>query len=65
MTITLPYDPVWAPLEWAKLNCPSYITNEAKPGKTKSGLNGWVSDTNIVYYFNDEKDAMMFMLKWS
>jgi hypothetical protein len=55
MTVTLPYDPVWRPLEWAKKHCPSYITNEAGP----------INEASIVYYFGDERDAMWFILRWS
>ncbi len=68
--VTLPYDPVWTALEWAKKNCPSYITNHAKPM--------WVGDVNdrrrsaymsttdydINYYFDEEEDAVLFTLRW-
>jgi len=52
VTVTLPYDPHWKELEWAKENCSSYITNSVGP------------DYSIVYYFSDEKDAVLFMLRW-
>jgi hypothetical protein len=66
MTVTLPYDPVWTALAWAKENCPSYITNEAvDTAKMKRVPGGWVDDTRIVYFFGDEKDALMFTLKWA
>jgi hypothetical protein len=59
MTITIPYRPFWEPLNWAKENCPSYITNDLH-------LNGCIYDhTKIDYFFADEKDALMFALKWS
>jgi len=29
MTVTLPYDPEWKALEWAKKHCQSYISNQA------------------------------------
>jgi hypothetical protein len=54
MNVTLPYDPTWQALEWAKKNCPSYITNSAEFG-------GKI----IYYYFGTEEDAVMFKLKWS
>ena len=43
-------------LDWAKENCPSYITNT-----------GTVKEHKIVYsyYFSDEKDALLFSLRWS
>ena len=51
-TVTLPYSPFWEPLLWAKEHCPSYITNNADV------------NSNIVYYFSNEKDALMFLLRW-
>lgn len=66
MTVTLPYDPVWTALTWAKENCPSYITNEVQnTTRLKKVPGGWVPDSCIVYFFSDEKDALMFALKWS
>ena len=54
MTVTLPWDHdcVDKALEWAKENCPSYITHLVGP------------DYGIVYYFSDEKDAVLFALRW-
>jgi len=51
-SVTLPYDPCWLALTWAKRYCPSYITNQADP----SG--------KIVYYFGKAQDALVFSLKW-
>jgi hypothetical protein len=66
MTVTLPYDPNWKALAWAKENCPSYITNESvNTTRLKKVSGGWVPDSNIVYYFSNEKDAMWFVLRWS
>jgi len=60
--VTLPYDPVWQALDWAKENCPSYITNAmAHHGKMKSVHGGCDS---ISYYFGEEKDAVFFALRW-
>ena len=65
MTVTLPYDPVWAPLSWAKEHCPSYITNKASnTTRLKPVSGGWVNDSSIVYYFGNEQDAIMFKLTW-
>lgn len=50
--VVLPYDPEWEPLYWAKQNCPSYITNMS----TDRG--------EICYCFSNEKDALMFALRW-
>ena len=60
MTVTLPYDLFWRPLEWAKEHCPSYITNDIHT----RGYNDY--DVNrIDYFFGNEKEALMFLLKWS
>jgi len=53
MKVALPYDTTWAALKWAKDNCPSYITNSSTP------------EGKIVYYFGQEKDAMIFTLRWA
>jgi hypothetical protein len=54
MTVTIPYDPFdWKPLEWAKQHCPSYITNFS------------YNTATIDYCFGNEKEALMFLLKWS
>jgi len=59
MTVTLPYDPLWTPLEWTKKYCSSYISNDIhKYGNS-------YDNTRIDYFFSDEKDAMWFMLRWS
>ena len=60
MTVTIPYDPFWEPLNWAKKHCPSYITNDMH----MDGYNTYDS-TKIDYHFSDEKDALMFMLRWA
>jgi hypothetical protein len=66
MTVTLPYDPVWTALEWAKEHCPSYITNKSSnTTRLKSVPGRWINDSSIVYYFGDEQDAVLFKLTWS
>jgi len=60
MTVTLPYDPIWKPLDWAKKYCPSYITNDVHC----DGYNTY-DNTKIDYFFGNEKDAMWFTLRWS
>ena len=52
--VTLPYDPAWSALEWAKKYCPSYITNTSPPTRPRE----------IEYFFSEEKDAILFSLKW-
>ena len=67
MTVTLPYDPEWKALAWAKENCASYITNKVSNTTRlkRVSSSGWVNDSSIVYYFSDERDVTLFMLRWS
>ncbi len=60
MTVTIPYDPFWEPLVWAKEHCPSYITNDMH----QNGYNTY-DHTKIDYHFSDEKDGLMFLLRWA
>ena len=64
--VTLPYDPEWQALKWAKEYCPSYITNKAV---TTTGeritVPEYYSNYDVVYYFSEQQDAMMFKLKYS
>lgn len=59
MKVTLTYDIFWTPVEWAKENCPSYITNalhldeDDRPDIAK-----------VDYFFGSEADAVLFALKW-
>jgi hypothetical protein len=64
--VTLPYDPAWQALAWAKKNCPSYITNAVHDDVfVFSGMSGpGVTDTKIDYFFSDEKDMLVFILRW-
>jgi hypothetical protein len=59
MRVTVPYDPFWEPLTWAKEHCPSYITNDVHKNTNESG-----QGVLIDYFFREEKDAMVFMLRW-
>lgn len=60
MTVTIPYDPLWTALEWAKEHCPSYITNDIH----MAGYNDH-DLSKIDYHFSDEKDATAFLLRWA
>jgi hypothetical protein len=61
MTVTLSYDPLWRAVDWAREHCPSYITN--LHSKKAGGL---VPDLDhIDYFFGNEADAIMFILRWS
>jgi hypothetical protein len=57
--VTLPLDTLWRALEWAKANCPSYITNDMH----MNGYNTY-DTTKIDYFFGTEQDALMFRLRW-
>ena len=57
--VVIPYDPAWRPLEWAIINCPSYITNE---GVVKHP-NG--TGVGIRYFFGKAEDAAYFKLTWA
>ena len=58
MIVTLPYDPLWRPLDWAKEHCPSYTTNDIhKYGNS-------YDNNRIDYFFGDSRDALIFALKW-
>lgn len=60
ITVTLPYDRCWEPLDWVKENCPSYITNDIHC----DGYNTY-DQTRVDYFFGTEKDAVLFILRWS
>lgn len=60
MTVTLPYDPLWRAVDWAREHCPSYITNDAHMISYNS-----YDNTYIDYFFGDKNEALMFKLKWS
>ena len=64
VVVTLPYNPTWPALEWAKKNCPSYITNDAYRYLNSDGVELAEID-KINYYFSNEKDALMFRLRWT
>lgn len=59
MIVTLPYDPVWEAMTWAKTHCPSYITNDMhKYGNS-------YDNKRIDYFFDNEQDALLFALRWA
>lgn len=60
-TVTLPYDPVWRPLDWAREHCPSYITNTVN----KTNVSFFNRKFQIDYIFGEERDAVLFALKWA
>lgn len=71
--VTLPYDPVWAPLNWAKKHCPSYITNDLNsdinPPSSLSHDDVFFQyypelQQRIDYFFSDKEDAFKFALRW-
>ena len=58
MIVTLPYDPVWKALEWAKEHCPDFVSTEVHPHPA------WVRPIQIDYFFSSECDAVFFSLRW-
>lgn len=65
MKVTIPYNVSGEALEWAKKNCPSYITNQAHllAYKDSNGVDS--AGYMIEYYFANERDAAWFSLRWS
>lgn len=68
MNVVLLYDPTWKALEWAKINCPSYVTNymssESPYNTSKANIEiGFVP--KIIYVFDDEREATLFALRWA
>lgn len=62
--VTLPHDPVWTALDWAKENCPSYITNSGRK-EERTSIDGLVYVVYMIdYHFGDDGDAAWFTLKW-
>lgn len=64
-TVILDYDPVWAPLDWAKKHCPSYITNRAIVEEIDRGFYSRNIVHQIEYIFSDDRDAVWFTLRWA
>jgi len=65
--VTLKWDPTWQALEWAKEHCPSYITNDASYVSAAAGSRAeenFKYITHVDYYFSDERDSILFTLRW-
>jgi hypothetical protein len=60
ITVTLPWDPMWTALDWVKEHCPSYISNDVH----MDGYNTY-DHTKIDYFFSDQRDAVIFALRWA
>jgi len=56
-SVHTPFEQTDEMLSWAKTNCPSYITNDA--------VEKYKDDWYYRFHFKEEKDYMMFMLRWS
>jgi hypothetical protein len=57
--VTLAYDPTWKALDWAKQNCPSYITNDFHM------CHNDYDRSKIDYFFGSEQDVVLFKLRWA
>lgn len=58
-TIILPHDYEWDATEWAKENCPSYLSATAHIRLDRN-----LPASKIEYHFADEADAAIFTLRW-
>jgi hypothetical protein len=68
--ITIPANNAWEAVEWAKENCPSYITNDYSVLGGRTGYYETGRDIeNCDFFFVDDeqgsKDMVMFSLKWA
>ena len=66
-TVIVAYGDVETALEWAKENCPSYITNEGKITYLEPYPRCLSMLTMLVTYsflFSNEDDAIVFRLKF-
>ncbi len=62
MTVTIPYDPFdWKPLAWAKLHCPSYITNFSYNTATIDYCFG--NETNAAFFRNNAYTGVQSKLR--
>lgn len=50
-------------LDWIKLNCPSYITNQVDMIHLTDKKR--IGPIKISFVFDDEKDATLFALRWA
>ena len=57
ISVRQPFERIEEMLTWARVNCPSYITNDA----VKKDRDDWY----YRFYFGQEKDYLLFALKWS
>lgn len=67
--VTIPYHHMAEAVEWAKINCPSYITNQASEWKMKAVPGGWVNVPDIDFFFDNTEEGLqdmtLFILRWS
>jgi hypothetical protein len=67
--VTLPYYHMAEATEWAKIHCPSYITNQPGDYKMRRAPGGWVEVTDIHFLFDNteegERDMVLFILRWT
>jgi hypothetical protein len=58
-TVTLPHEYEWHPTAWAKEHCPSYLSATAHICMGRD-----LPPSKVEYHFEDEKDVVIFSLKW-
>jgi len=59
--VTLPSN--WDALDWAREHCKSYVTMRSHIMNTTHGY--YIDDSRTDFFFDDEKDAVWFRLRWS
>jgi len=67
--VTLPYHNMTEAVEWAKINCPSYITNQASGWNMQAVSGGWVNVPDIDFFFDNTEEGLqdmaLFILRWT
>jgi hypothetical protein len=66
--VTLPWDPkiVLQAAQWASEHCPSYETYEFVHQVFKTNTSTIYRCTdNVEYFFKEERDAVLFALRWA
>lgn len=63
MEVAIPYSKVNSAIEWAKENCPTYITYQVDVD-TLVAEDIAEALIQVIFSFGNENDAVMFALRW-